>query len=113
MIRGFMILLLCQLVGEIIARILALPVPGPVVGMLVLWIGLSRRRSAPPWLHETGQGLLRHFPLLFVPAGVGIMVHGGLLQREWRPLLITLISSTLVTMIVTAATMRFLLRRLR
>ncbi len=113
MIRGFMILLLCQLVGEIVARILSLPVPGPVVGMLMLWVVLSGRRSAPPWLHETAQGLLRHFPLLFVPAGVGIMVHIALLQREWLPLLMTLITSTLVTMIVTAAIMRFLLRRLR
>lgn len=113
MIRGFMILLLCQLVGEIVARILSLPVPGPVVGMLMLWVALSGRRSAPPWLHETAQGVLRHFPLLFVPAGVGIMVHIALLQREWLPLLITLITSTLVTMIVTAAIMRFLLRRLR
>lgn len=48
MIRGFMILLLCQLVGEIVARILSLPVPGPVVGMLMLWVALSGRRSAPP-----------------------------------------------------------------
>lgn len=110
MIQALVVLLVCQLAGEIIARMLTLPIPGPVMGMLLLWIILLSRGSVPTWLRETSQGILQHLSLLFVPAGVGIMVHFALLQREWLPILITLIASTVITMAVTVITMRLLLK---
>lgn len=110
MIQALVVLLLCQLAGEIIARILALPVPGPVMGMLLLWVILLVRGSVPTWLRVTSQGMLQHLSLLFVPAGVGIMVHFALLQSEWLALVITIIASTVITIAVTAITMHVLLR---
>jgi holin-like protein len=108
MIRALTALLLCQLVGEIIARLLQLPVPGPVIGMLLLWILLLIHGSIPAWLQGTAQTIVQHLSLLFVPAGVGVMVHFSRLQDEWLPILLTLLGSTIITMVVTALTMHVL-----
>lgn len=109
MLRGITVLLFFQLVGEVIARALVLPVPGPVLGMLLLF-GVLLVRGAPDWLDQTGQALLRFLPLFFVPAGVGIMNHVQLMRAEWLVIAITLLASTVITMITTAGTVLFLAR---
>lgn len=110
MIGAFIVLLGFQLVGEVVARALGLPLPGPVIGMLLLFVALLVRGSAPESLRETANGLLRHLSLLFVPAGVGVMTHIALLRSAWLPILLTLALSTLLTLAITALTMRWLLR---
>jgi holin-like protein len=110
MVRALTVLLLFQLIGEVLARSLELPVPGPVIGMLLLLLALLVRGEAPATLRETAQGLLSHLSLLFVPAGVGVMVHMGRLQDEWLAILATLVLSTLVTLVLTAWVMLVLLR---
>jgi holin-like protein len=111
MITAFAMLLLFQLLGEITVHLLNLPLPGPVAGMIFLFVMLMLRGSLPTTLQTTSQGLLRHLSLLFVPAGVGIMAHTALLREEWLILVITLVVSTLVTTGVTAASLCFFLRR--
>jgi holin-like protein len=113
MIRALSILLIFQLVGEVISRAWHLPVPGPVLGMLLLFIVLLVKGSTPPELKDTASTILQHLSLLFVPAGVGVMVHFSLIQQEWLPLLITLIGSALITMAVTALSMLYLRRLTR
>ena len=76
MVAGFAWLLVFQLAGEVLVRSLQLPVPGPVVGMLLLLLVLIWRGEPGENLRSAGQGLLANLSLLFVPAGVGIMVHG-------------------------------------
>lgn len=109
MIAALTQLLVFQLAGEIVARSLSLPVPGPVLGMVFLLIALSLRGGPSPELRETGQGLLRHLSLLFVPAGTGVMLHLGRVADEWLPLAAALVASTLATLVVTALTMRLLM----
>ncbi len=109
MLHAFSTLLGLQLLGEIVVRALHLPVPGPVVGMLLLVALLLRRGAPPAWLEPTAQGLLRHLGLLFVPAGVGIITHTDLLARAWLPLLLTLLLGTMLTLVVTALSLRLLL----
>ena len=53
----------------------------------------------------------RHLSLLFVPAGVGVMVHGALISSEWLPIVVALIGSTALTMVVTALVLRALVSR--
>ena len=72
-------LLIFQLTGEIIARGLNLPVPGPVIGMLLLFLMLMLRGGPSSELRTTSQTLLQHLSLLFVPAGAGIMVGTGII----------------------------------
>lgn len=110
MIAALTQLLLCQLAGEVAARGLGLPVPGPVLGMVLLFVILAVRGRASPELQQTGQGLLQHLSLLFVPAGTGVMVHLARVADEWLPLLAALVVSTAATLAVTALTMRLVMR---
>ena len=102
-------LLVFQLAGEVVARGLNLPVPGPVLGMLFLFIALALRGGPGHELQATGSTLLQHLSLLFVPAGVGIMVHFHRVADEWLPLLLSLVISTAATLIVTALAMKLLM----
>ena len=99
-------LLIFQLAGEVIARGLALPVPGPVLGMLFLFVALVLRGGPGKELQTTGSTLLQHLSLLFVPAGTGIMVHLHRVADEWLPLLLSLLISTTATLMVTALVMK-------
>jgi len=99
-------LLVFQLAGEVLARSLNLPIPGPVIGMLMLFVALVLRGGPGKDLQTTSQNLLQHLSLLFVPAGTGIMVHLHRVSDEWLPLLASLLVSTLATLIVTALVMK-------
>lgn len=110
------LLLGCQLLGEVLVRLTDLPVPGPVVGMALLFLGLVLRglilkKSMPNSLRTTAGGLLQHLSLLFIPAGVGVMTHLPRLADEWAALAVALLASTLVTLVVTGLLMQALLRR--
>ena len=106
------LLLTCQLIGEVVTRFLDLPLPGPVIGMLILLTGLLIRGRLPAGLETTAQGLLQHLSLLFVPAGVGVVTHVGLMADEWLPITAALVVSVTVTIAVTALVMAWLARRL-
>lgn len=108
MVNALLALLVFQLTGEVLVRALRLPIPGPVVGMLLLFIALRIQGSIPNALQRASQGLLGNLSLLFVPAGVGVIVHLQLISAEWWQLLLTILLSTLVTLLVTALTMQSL-----
>ena len=103
MLRLIFVLLLFQLVGEALRAAAHIPVPAPVIGMVLLaaWYML-RRRDPEPGLEQAANGLLNWLGLLFVPAGVGIVVNIGLLRSAWLPISIALLGSTLLTLLVTA-----------
>ena len=111
MLAAVTLLLVYQLIGEIAVVALRLPVPGPVVGMALLFASLLVRGTVSADLREFSNGLLRHLSLLFVPAGVGVMAHLARLRNEWLPISISLVLSTLLTIAVTAIVMRSLLAR--
>ncbi|MCG5239675.1 CidA/LrgA family protein [Azospirillum doebereinerae] len=110
MLGTLTILLLCQLAGELIARVAHLPVPGPVLGMLILFAGLMLRGGVPNAVQETAGGILRHLSLLFIPAGVGVMAHMERLGAEALPIVVALFGSTLFGVAVTAKVMAALVR---
>ncbi|KAB2921084.1 MAG: CidA/LrgA family protein [Dechloromonas sp.] len=111
MISALSLLLLFQLTGEVLARYFDLPVPGPVIGMLLLFVALALRGGPGEELRTTSQTLLQHLSLLFVPAGTGIMVHLHRVADEWLALLLALLISTVVTLVVTALVMKYCQRR--
>lgn len=110
MLGAFTLLLVYQLAGEVLVQLTGLPVPGPVVGMLLLFLSLAARGSAPQWLRESCQGMLAHLSLLFVPAGVGVLLHFQRLGAEWLPIVVALVASTVLTIAVTALVMKALQR---
>ena len=102
MITALTVLLCCQLAGEVAARLLRLPVPGPVLGMLLLFALMLGRARLLESVRESAQVLLRYLSLLFVPAGVGLMRHGERLRAELLPIGVGIIVSTAATVAVTA-----------
>ena len=108
MVFGFLMLLSCQLVGELLDTFFEVPIPGSVVGMLLLLIGLIVAGRVPDGLRLSSEGLLSVLPLLLVPAGVGLMTHFGVLSEYWGQLLIALFMSTLITMFIVAGILKLL-----
>lgn len=106
-LNGITLLLVYQLAGEIIVRLLGVSVPGPVLGMVMLFATMMIRGSAPESIENASTGLLSHLSLLFVPAGVGMMTHFGRIAEEWLPITLALLLSTVVTMIATAFIMQY------
>ncbi|WP_338748104.1 CidA/LrgA family protein [Janibacter alittae] len=112
MINGALWVLGCQLVGEVVVRWLGLPVPGPVLGMVLLFGVLSVRRPGPQsGTLRVADGLLRHLQLLFVPVTVGIMVHAGTIRQEWLPVTGGLVLSWTAGLATVAGLATLLVRR--
>lgn len=110
MLGALTVLLVFQLAGEIIVQFAGLPIPGPVIGLLLLFLGLCVRGSLAAPLRETANGILQHLSLLFVPAGVGVMVHFSRVAGEWLPILAAVIISTALAIVVSALVMQAMVR---
>lgn len=102
MINALAALLAFQLVGEALAYLVRLPVPGPVLGMTLLLVFLLFSEASAQRLRPTAIEMLRHLSLLFVPAGVGILLHATRLAQEWLPILVAVVGSTALAIVVTA-----------
>ena len=102
MLYALAAMLLCQLAGEAFVRALAVPVPGPVVGMILLASLLMLKVPLPSGLGGTADGLLKNLSLLFVPAGVGVVQQLDRLGGEAVRLIVVIVLSTGITLAVTA-----------
>ncbi|MDW7643531.1 MAG: CidA/LrgA family protein [Desulfuromonadales bacterium] len=111
MVKGLSILLVMQFVGEIISRGLDIPIPGNVLGMGLLLVALGLGIVRLEWVQEAADLLLSHLALLFVPAGVGVMVYLDLIARQWLPIVAATVISTFVVMAVTAWTESLVARK--
>lgn len=111
LLTGFTLLLALQIAGEALARLFSLSVPGPVIGLLLLLVALILWPAARDRVDDAAGALLSHLSLLFVPAGVGVVVHVGRLEGAVPGVVLTLATSTLAGMAVTALTLQALLRR--
>ena len=108
-LRGLAWLLVLQLVGEVLARAFSLPLPGPVIGMLLLMPALGWRPLREP-VTEAARFLLAHLSLLFVPVGVGVITHLDVLRQHGLGLLAVIALSTWIGLAVSALTLRALMR---
>jgi holin-like protein len=110
LVGGLAVLMVFQLVGEIIVTALGLPIPGPVVGMALLFAALLIKGGPPQGLNRAAQGLIQHLSLMFIPAGSGVVAYVTLLRQELLPIGVALIGSTLFTLAVSAGTLHALAR---
>jgi holin-like protein len=119
MISGLALILAGQLLGETIAYVTGMPIPGPVIGM-VLMVGFLTLRARFPFLarpagdgalEKAGHGLLANLSLLFVPAGVGIVQRFDLISGYAFALAAALVLSTLISLLVGVAMFRLVARR--
>lgn len=100
-LRGLAWLLALQSLGELLARGLKLPFPGPVIGMLLLLLALRWPLVREP-VAACANFMLSHLSLLFVPVGVGMMTHLGLLGQYGVRILVVVVLSTWIGLGVTA-----------
>lgn len=111
MLPALTLLLVFQLVGEAARLAFGLPVPGPVIGLVLLLGWLVLRGGPSTDLRSTTGGLLQHLSLLFVPAGTGVMLHVGRIGQEWLPIVVSLLVSTAIGVAVSGWVLHALMRR--
>ncbi len=102
LVHGFLILLGLQLLGDAISTGLALPIPGPVIGMIMLLLILIVKKGVPDDLGITADGLIKYIGLLFVPAGAGASLYLGLIAEQWLMIIVASFTSTVLTLVLCA-----------
>lgn len=111
MLGAVTLLLFCQLAGEVLVRLIGLPVPGPVLGMVFLFAFLMLRREVPEPVERVSNRLLDHLSLLFVPAGVGVIQYAARLEDAWLAITASIVGGTIVSIALTAWIIERLLPR--
>ena len=118
MLNSIFLILFFQLVGEFIQKFLEISIPGPVIGLLLLLTTLLLSKKSyykipvkfEINLINSAENLLNYLPLLFIPVGVGVVMHLSLLEDNLVPVMLVLIIGTLLTLAVTAFVMDRLLK---
>ncbi len=102
MIHALTLILACQLAGETLTRLMGWPVPGPVLGMALLFALMLASPRIATLVIPTGEGILRHLSLLFVPAAVGVVGHVQMLGAQGAALMLVLVVSTILALAIGA-----------
>ena len=116
MLRGFFVILLFQLIGEVIQKFFALVIPGPVIGLIFLLFTLIylRRVKMKKILNvkkdvmSTATAITSYLSLLFVPIGVGVVMHISYLEKNLYQVLGVVVIGTMLTVGITAKLMEYL-----
>ena len=91
----------CLGVGEVLSRVVGVPLPGSVLGLLLLLLNLAALRRVPDALGALADSVLSLLGLLFVPAGVGVIAYTDLLQTDFLPISVAVVGGTLMTFVAT------------
>lgn len=111
MLYAFAALLALQLVGELLVRLLALPLPGALMGTLLLLAALLWLGRLPLALEQTASVLLQNMMLLFIPIIAGVMLHFDRIAQQWQPFVIAGVVSSVLTYAATALAFRWMMAR--
>jgi holin-like protein len=106
--RQLLLILLFSFVGEILSTVLKLPVPGSIIGMLLLFFALEFKIVKVDDLKEVGEFLLGNMTILFLPAGVGIMAHFTTIAKVWWQLAIITVVALIVNIVIVAKIVQFI-----
>ncbi len=117
MLKSVFIILLYQLIGELFQKFFGLSIPGPVIGLVLLLLTLlliQKRQKVVPIkedLFNSAEILLNYLPLLFIPLGVGVVMHLSLLEDNLASVVFVIILGTLSTLALTGYIMEKILRK--
>lgn len=101
MLKGLSIIFSCLLIGDSLSVLLHLPVPGNVIGLVLLTLALNRRMVRLDDVKPVADVLIKHLALLFVPPGVGLLLYFDVLRQEWLAIGVAFMLSTLLVLAVT------------
>jgi len=121
MLRAIFIIFFFQLIGEAIKKLFQLYIPGPVIGLVLLLLTLIFLKktnnkniiSLKKDVIDTGNHMLTYLSLLFVPIGVGVVMHLTYLQNNFFRVLIIIFITTVSTIALTAFTMEKLKTKIK
>lgn len=99
------------LLGEFLQRFFELPLPGSIIGLLVLWLALLLKVFPLKWIESGSYFLLSYLPLYFIPATVGVMDYGHVFLGKGFLLIPITIISTFLTLWLSGVTSQYLAKR--
>jgi holin-like protein len=108
MIRGLVFILLFQGLGEIISKVLGLPIPGPVIGLVLLLATLLVRGKIDPDVDMVASAFAQHLGLLFIPAAVGVVMFVPKLAEHGLVIAVILVVSVGLAVATTALALKWL-----
>ncbi len=110
-VKQFLIIIFISFVGEVIHHFIPLPIPASIYGMVLLFLLLEFQLIKPAQIRETCDFMIQAMPVMFIPAGVGLLEKWGYISDIWLPLLATLAISTVIVMAISGWITQFVNRR--
>ncbi|MBW6411855.1 CidA/LrgA family protein [Clostridium weizhouense] len=111
--REALVILIIYLVGEFLSSWLKLPVPGNILGMIILFVLLSTKVIKVDNISNISNFLLNHLAFFFIPAGVGLMTSLNIIKSNWLKLLIVCLSTTMIIIASTGLIVQFVSKQLK
>ena len=109
-LRQFLLIILFSLIGELLHALIPLPIPASIYGLVLLFVALMTGLVKLSHVKETAKFLIEIMPIMFVPAGVGLMESWGEFQAMLVPILVILIVSTVLVMGVSGQVTQTIIR---
>lgn len=109
-IKQFSIIILLSLIGELLKYLIPLPIPASIYGLLLMLIGLSTKLIPLEAVQDASLFLIDIMPLMFIPAGVGLLTSWGQLEPVFLPVILITVISTVVVMAVSGRATQFVIR---
>ncbi len=110
LLKQFLIILAISFVGEVLKYVLPLPVPASIYGMVILFIGLLTGLIPLESVRDAGKYLIEIMPVMFIPAGVGLMSSWGTLKPVLLPVSIITVVALITVMGATGRVSQFVIR---
>ena len=110
MLSGIVTLLLFTVVGNVLSDGLRLPVPGAVVGLILLVAYIQLKGDIDEPLDKVSQFCIRYLAILFLPGLVGVFFMGDLLAKQWLPITLVIVVATPVSLVLTGLLMQWLMK---
>lgn len=110
MIKGLLIILVFQCIGEAIKTFTGIILPGPVIGMLLLFVALCLWRSVPSPVSQASGSLINLLPLLFMPASAGLFFLDSRFDNQWPAIIGAIVIGTLLSLLFNGWLMKRLVK---
>lgn len=112
LLRQFLIILIICFIGEVLSKVMHIPLPGSIIGMVLLFICLLTGIIKLETIQEISKFLIDHLAFFFIPAGVGLLAYVEILKKNLVPILVICFVTTFLVMIVTGWTVQTIKERL-
>lgn len=109
--REAIIILGIYLLGEFISQVLSLPIPGNILGMIILLVLLWTKVVKIEQIETIANFLLDHLAFFFIPAGVGLMTSIGIIKDSWLKLIVVCIATTIIIIASTGLIVQYITRK--